>query len=230
MGCAVIPLLGVLPPLDSTSIRLPQVGSSQPRGPQPRLSPAFPPPGVPRPQELLVPLRHPIGPAEQLHPPAEEDVGRSFQVGVPLSAGAPGRTRDLPGVGTSWASESWASWQGLHCPLASGKQFCLGTQFRYLAATRLGHTGDFPGFTRQPHYSVLLKSKRVGTEPPTHGSSPGPQSGTLCGYHPSGQFRALGSKIKWISTHPPVCRFQGCPPFPQGKLPNLPEAVRDLLR
>lgn len=130
-------------------------------------------------------------------------------------------TRDLPGSSESWARPAGGASEG---PLALGQQFCLGTQFPYLSATRLSHTGDFPVFTRQPHHSVHLKSKRVRTDPHTQSSPPRARRA-----HPAGQFGALGSKMKWISTHSHVRHSQACPSFPQGQLPNLPEAIGDLL-
>lgn len=149
--------------------------------------PSVPPPGVPCPQELLVSLRHPVGPAEQLHPQAEEDVGRSFQVGRPLSAGAPpGGTRDPPqatehcplsepGTCQEAANPEAGLLVGGHpskCPLALGQHLCPGTQFPYLSSTRQSHTGDFPVFPCQPHHSVPLKSKPIQTEPHTWSSPP----------------------------------------------------------
>lgn len=83
-------------------------------------------------------------------------------------------TRDPPGGSESWARPAGGASEG---PLALGQQFCLGTQYPYLSATRLSHTGDFPVFTRQPHHSIHLKSKWVRTDPHTQSSpSPGPQS------------------------------------------------------
>lgn len=103
-------------------------GSSPPRetkagagklGPPHGLSPC--PAGVPGPQELLLPLRHPLCPAEQLHPPAEEDVGRGLQVGSPLPTGAPRALRRVWGLAPSepgtcqnvrplWAGSPRAHW------------------------------------------------------------------------------------------------------------------------
>lgn len=44
------------------------------------------PSGVQSQEELLLPLRHRVGSAEQPHPPAEEDVAGHRQVGTPARA------------------------------------------------------------------------------------------------------------------------------------------------
>ena len=78
----------------------PKRGQSRSRqaGPPHGLSPC--PPGVPGPQELLLPPRHPLCPAEQLHPPAEEDMGGGLQVGRPLPGGIPSWSSRGPPAGS----------------------------------------------------------------------------------------------------------------------------------
>ncbi|XP_045431128.1 ral guanine nucleotide dissociation stimulator isoform X9 [Pipistrellus kuhlii] len=66
--------------------------------------------GVPGPQELLVPLRHPLRAAEQLHPPAEEDVGGGVQG---QRAGLPEAVGDLLGR-EQLLAEQRAAGQGGH--------------------------------------------------------------------------------------------------------------------